>query len=133
MSTLIIYTNGKKETIRKWNCLKIQKCLRNWLKVILLGCLDVSGCFNKVKLEAPKDDKYHSLKRMKNEPFYAKTYNLVKIFDLYSFVQKIFSCFTWPLSEILVSRAGDLQRYDVINTSGVNFMSRCYMNFHCKR
>ena len=49
------------------------------------------------------------------------------------FVQKLFSCFKWPLSEILGSCAGDLQRYDVINISGLNFMSRCYKNFHCTR
>ena len=46
------------------------------------------------------------------------------------FVQKLFSCFK---SEILGSCAGELQRYDVINIGGLNFMSRCYKNVHCKR
>ena len=102
-----------------------QSSIYSWL---LYFCFVFNKVFEWLKLISP-----HNKLQRRYESFHAKTYNLVEIFNLYFFVQKLFSCYTWPLSDILGSRAGDLQRYDVINTSGVNFMSRCYMNFYCKR
>ena len=49
------------------------------------------------------------------------------------FIQKLFSRFKWQLFIILWSRVSDLLRHDVMNISGLNFMSRCNMNFHWTR